>query len=92
MIEHNKGVLRTRVRFLRPRSVTIMTEVKLCLKLCCTDTTTEANSIKLYRNMKDNEYVCRAQILGFFAQGQAYIQVTGQNCISAINQKLLKQI
>ena len=36
--------------------------------------------------------MCRAQDLGFYAQGQGHNQVTGQNCISTITQKLLKQI
>ena len=35
-------------------------QVKLCLKLCCTQTT-EANLIKLYRKLKHNEKVCCAQ-------------------------------
>ena len=37
-------------------------------------------------------YVCRAQDIGSYAQGQGHNQVTGQNCILAITQKLLKQI
>ena len=48
--------------------------------------------MKLLRKIKDNEYVCRAQDLGSYAQGQGHNQVTGQNCISAITKTLLKQI
>ena len=43
--------------------VTIMSEVKLCLKLCCSSAT-EANLMKLHRKIKHNEKVCRAQDLG----------------------------
>ena len=45
---------------------------------------TEANLI--------NEKVCRAQDLGSYAQVQGRSQVRGQNHVSAITQKLLKQI
>ena len=48
--------------------------------------------MKLYRKGKDNEYVCRAQDLGSYAQGQGHNQVIGQNRIPSITQKLLKQI
>ena len=48
--------------------------------------------MKLHRKIKDNKYVCRAQDLGSYSQGQGHNQVKGQNCISAITQKLLKQI
>ena len=36
--------------------------------------------------------VCRAQDLGSCAQGQGRSQVNGQNFVSAITQKLQKQI
>ena len=40
----------------------------------------------------DNEKVCRAYDFGAYAQGQGHNQVRGQNRVSAITQKLLKQI
>ena len=43
--------------------VTVMSEVKLCLKLCCS-LTTEANLMKLHRKIEHNEKVCRVQDLG----------------------------
>ena len=46
----------------------------------------------LYRKIELNEKVCRAQELGSYAQGQGCNQVKGQNFVSAITQKLLKQI
>ena len=49
--------------------VTIMSEVKLCLKLCCSKTM-EANLMKLHRKIKHNEEVCHAQDLGSYAQGK----------------------
>ena len=71
--------------------VTIRSEVKLCLKLCCSSTT-EANLIKLHRKIKHNGTVCHTHDLGSIAQGQGRTQVRGQNRVSAITQKLLKQI
>ena len=71
--------------------VTIRSEVKLCLKLCCSYTT-EANLIKLHRKIKYNEKVCHTHDLGSYAQGQGRDQVRGQKRVSAITQKLLKQI
>ena len=65
--------------------VTIRSKVKLCLKLCCS-LTTEANLMKLHRKIKHNEKVCHTHDLG-----QGGDQVSGQNLVSAINQKLLKQ-
>ena len=53
---------------------------------------TEANLIKLHRKIKHNEKVCCAHDLDSYAQGQGRNQVRGQNCVSAITQKLLKQI
>ena len=41
---------------------------------------------------KHNEKVCRAHELGSYAQGQGRNEVKGQNRVSAISQKLLKQI
>ena len=63
-------------------------------KLCLSDIslTTEANLMKLHRKIKHNEKVCRAHDLGSYAQGQGCNQVKGQNLVSAITQKLLKQI
>ena len=46
----------------------------------------------LHRRIKHNEKVCRAHDLGSYAQGQGSSQVRGQNLVSAITQKLLKQI
>ena len=48
--------------------------------------------MKIHRKVKHNENVCRAQELGSYAQGQGRNQVKGQNLVSAITQKLLKQI
>ena len=39
-----------------------------------------------------NEKVCCAHDLGSYAQGQGRKQVRGQNRVSTITQKLLKQI
>ena len=71
--------------------VTVGSEVKLCLNLCCSYTT-EANLIKLHRKIKHNEKVCRAHDFGSYAQGHSHNQDRGQNLVSAITQKLLKQI
>ena len=71
--------------------VTIRSEVKLCLKLCCSETT-KANLIKLHRKIKHNEKMCRAHDLDSYAQGQGRNQVRGENSASAITKKLLKQI
>ena len=43
--------------------VTVMSEVQLYLKLCCS-LTTKANLMKLHRKIKHNEKVCRAHDLG----------------------------
>ena len=48
--------------------------------------------MKLHRRIKHNEKVCPAYDLGSYAQGQGSNQVKGQNLVSAITQKLLKQI
>ena len=47
---------------------------------------------KLHRYVKHNEKVCRAYDLGSCAQSQGRNQVRGQNRVSAITQKLQKQI
>ena len=47
---------------------------------------------EIYRKIEHNEKVCPAECLGFQAKGQGRNQVRGQNCVSAITQKLLKQI
>ena len=46
----------------------------------------------LHRKIKHNVKVCYAHDLGSYAQGQGRNQVKGQNLVSAITQKLLKQI
>ena len=84
-VAHNSWVPMPKVK------VTIRSEVKLCLKLCCS-LTTEANLMKLHRKIKHNEKVCHTHDLGSYAQGQGCDQVIGQNRVSAITQKLLKQI
>ena len=48
--------------------------------------------MKLHRKIKHNEKVCRAHELGSYAQGEDCSQDRGQNCVTAITQKLLKQI
>ena len=48
--------------------------------------------VTLHRKIKHNEKVCRAHDLGSYAQGQGRSQVRDQNLVSAITQKLLKQI
>ena len=48
--------------------------------------------MELHRKIKYNENVCRAHDLGSYAQGQGRNQVRGQNLVSAISHKLLKQI
>ena len=48
--------------------------------------------MELHRKIKHNENMCCAHDLGSYAQGQGHIQVRGQNPVSAISHKLLKQI
>ena len=48
--------------------------------------------MKHHRKIKHNEKVCHANDLGSYAQGQGRNQVRGQNRVSAITQKQLKQI
>ena len=48
--------------------------------------------MKLHRKIKHNEKVCCAHDLGSDAQGQGRNQVRGQNPVSVISHKLLKQI
>ena len=48
--------------------------------------------MKLHRKIKHNENVCCAHDLGSDAHGQGRNQVRGQNRVSAISHKLLKQI
>ena len=48
--------------------------------------------MKLHRKILHIKRVCRAHDLGSYAQGQGRNQVKGQNLVSAITQKLLKQI
>ena len=66
-------------------------KVKLCQNSCCSYTT-EANLMKLHRKIKHNKKVCRAHDFGSLAQGLCHNQVRGQNRVSAMTQKLLKQI
>ena len=40
--------------------------------------TTEANLMKLHREIKHNEKMCHAQVLGSYAQGQGHNHVRGQ--------------
>ena len=54
--------------------VTIRSEVKLCLKLCCS-LTNEANLIKLHKKIKHNVKVCHAHDLGSYAHDQGSNQV-----------------
>ena len=54
--------------------VTMKSDVKLCLKLCCSYTT-ETNLIKLHRRIKHNEKVCHTHDLDSYAQGQGRDQV-----------------
>ena len=66
--------------------VTIGSEVRLCLKLCCSQTT-EANLIKLHRKIKHSEKkVSHTHEKGSYAHGQGHDQVRGQNRVSAITQ------
>ena len=46
--------------------------------------------MKLHRKIKHNEHVCRSHDLG--SQGQGRNQVRGQNRVSEVYYKLLKQI
>ena len=48
--------------------------------------------MKLDRKIKHNEKVCSEHDLGSYAQGQGRNRVRGQNRVSAITKKLLKQI
>ena len=48
--------------------------------------------MKLHRKIIHDEKVCHAHDLASYAQGQGRNQVKGQNLVSAITQKLLKQI
>ena len=48
--------------------------------------------MKFHRKIKHSKNVCRAYDLGSYAQGQGRNQVKSQNLVSAITQKLLKQI
>ena len=48
--------------------------------------------MKLHRKMNHTENVCRTHDFGSYTQGQGHNQVKGQNRVSAISQKLLKQI
>ena len=48
--------------------------------------------MKLHRKLKHNEKVCRAHDLGSNTEGEGRNQIRGQNPVSAITKKLLKQI
>ena len=92
-IEHNEKVCRAQElgSYAQGQGRKVRSKVKLCLKLCCS-LTAEANLMKLHRKVKHNKKVCRAHDLDSYAQGQGRNQVKGQNLVSAITQKLLKQI
>ena len=47
---------------------------------------------KTSQKIEHNETVCCAHDLGSYARGQGRNQFRGQNSVSAITQKLLKQI
>ena len=70
-------MLRTRVRFLRPRS---MSQSGQRSKSCLSNNsnTTEADLTKLHRKIEHNEKVSSAQKYGSYAQGQGHNQVRGQ--------------
>ena len=70
-------MLRTRVRFLRPRSRSRLGQRS---KSCFSNNskTTEANLKKLHRKIEHYEKVCCAQELGSYAQGQGHNHVRGQ--------------
>ena len=48
--------------------------------------------MKLHRKVKDNEKLFQEQDYGSYSQVQGHNQVRGQTRVSAITQKLLKQI
>ena len=86
-IEHNEKVCQAQEIGSTPKvKVTIRSEVKLCLKFCCS-LTTEPNLIRLYRKINYNQKVCPAHDLGSYTQGQGHSQVRGQNRVSAITKK-----
>ena len=60
-------------------------------KNCVTHKLVKQILIKLHRKIKHTEKVCRTHNLGSYAQGQGRHHVRGQNRVSAITQKLLKQ-
>ena len=64
-VAHKSKVPRPKVK------VTIRSEIKLYLKLCCSETT-KAYLMKLHRKIKHNEKVCCTQDLGSYAQGQGH--------------------
>ena len=70
-------MLRTRFRFLSPRSRSHLGQMsKLCLSN--NSKTTEAKLTKLHRKIDHNEKVCQAHELGSYFQGQSYNHVRGQ--------------
>ena len=66
-----------------------MSEGKLSLKLCCSQTT-EANLMELHIKIKHNEKVMCAHDLGSYAQVQGRSQVRGQNRVSIITYKTIE--
>ena len=48
--------------------------------------------MKLHRKITHNKNICHAQDLGSFSQGQGHNRVRDQIRVSAVTQKLLKQI
>ena len=72
-------MLRTRLRFLHPRSRSQSVQrSESKLYLSNTSKTTEANLTKLHREIEHHDKVCRAQGLSSYAQGQGYNHVRGQ--------------
>ena len=63
--------------------VTIMSEVKSCLKWCCLETTV-ANLMKLHRKIKHNEKVCRAQDVG---SDTAKVKVAIRSAVKIVSQQ-----
>ena len=73
-------------------SVRLSVRPSVRYKSCLSDSSNKANLMKFHRKIKDNKKLCRADDLGSYAQCQGHNQVRGPNPVSAITQKLLKQI
>ena len=70
--------------------VAIRSEVKLCLKLCCS--TTEANLMKIHRKLKHNEKVCCIHDYIYVPKLKVKVTIWGQSSkyVSAITQNNTK--